>query len=286
MAMTNKSAGRFAEDQVTIVRGSRRTILRARLVSERIEGRVIGFVVTFDDVTDLLSAQRKAAWSDIARRIAHEIKNPLTPIQLASDRLRKKFKPQSAADSERFEEYVDIISRQVDDIGRMVDEFSAFARMPQPVMERQSLYDLAAGQITLFESKKLELSLKVDNGKSDYVILCDAGLLRQAVTNLLQNAQESLFEHQIKSPKINLFLEENDDEMTLTISDNGPGFPEMDVAQLLEPYVTTRQKGTGLGLAIVSKIMDDHAGRMELGVRDEGGASVKLWFKRPQSGKG
>jgi two-component system nitrogen regulation sensor histidine kinase NtrY len=106
------------------------------------------------------------------------------------------------------------------------------------------------------------------------------------VTNLLQNAQESLFEHQIKSPKINLFLEENDDETTLTISDNGPGFPEMDVAQLLEPYVTTRQKGTGLGLAIVSKIMDDHAGRMELGARDEGGASVKLWFKRPQSGKG
>ena len=286
MTMSNKSARRFAEGQVTIVRGSRRTILRARLVSERIEGRVIGFVVTFDDVTDLLSAQRKAAWSDIARRIAHEIKNPLTPIQLASDRLRKKFKPQSAADSERFEEYVDIISRQVDDIGRMVDEFSTFARMPQPVMERQSLYDLAAGQITLFESKKLELSLEVDNGISDYVILCDAGLLRQAVTNLLQNSQESLFEHQINSPKINLFLEENDDETTLTISDNGPGFPEMDVAQLLEPYVTTRQKGTGLGLAIVNKIMDDHAGRMELGARDEGGASVKLWFKRPQSGKG
>ena len=286
MTVTNKSPRRFAEGQVTIVRGSRRTILRARLVSERIEGRVIGFVVTFDDITDLLSAQRKAAWSDIARRIAHEIKNPLTPIQLASDRLRKKFRPQSAADSERFEEYVDIISRQVDDIGRMVDEFSAFARMPQPMMERASLYDLAAGQITLFESRKLEISLEVDNGKSDYVILCDAGLLRQAVTNLLQNAHESLFEHQVKSPKISLFLEENDDEMTLTISDNGPGFPEMDVAQLLEPYVTTRQKGTGLGLAIVSKIMDDHAGRMELGARDEGGASVKLWFKRPQSGKG
>ena len=285
MGMTKKATRRFAEDQITLVRDTRRTILRARVVSERIEGRIIGFVVTFDDVTDLLSAQRKAAWSDIARRIAHEIKNPLTPIQLASDRLRKKFKPKSAAESERFEEYVDIISRQVDDIGRMVDEFSAFARMPQPVMEAGSLYDLVSGQITLFESKKLQISLEVDNGQSDYVIICDPGLLRQAITNLLQNARESLLENNVKSPHISLLLQETDDDTILTIGDNGPGFPDMDIAQLLEPYVTTRQKGTGLGLAIVSKIMDDHAGRMELGAAESGGASVKLWFKRPQSDK-
>ena len=285
MGMTKKATRRFAEDQITLVRDTRRTILRARVVSERIEGRVIGFVVTFDDVTDLLSAQRKAAWSDIARRIAHEIKNPLTPIQLASDRLRKKFKPKSAADSERFEEYVDIISRQVDDIGRMVDEFSVFARMPQPVMEAESLYDLVSGQITLFESKKLQISLEVDNGQSDYVIICDPGLLRQAITNLLQNARESLLENNVKSPQITLLLQETDDDTILTISDNGPGFPDMDIAQLLEPYVTTRQKGTGLGLAIVSKIIDDHAGRMELGVAESRGASVKLWFKRRKSDK-
>ena len=259
--------------------------MRARVVAERIEGRIIGFVVTFDDVTDLLSAQRKAAWSDIARRIAHEIKNPLTPIQLASDRLRKKFKPKSAADSERFEEYVGIITRQVDDIGRMVDEFSAFARMPQPVMEAGSLYDLVAGQIKLFESKKLKISLEVDNGQSDYVIICDSGLSRQALTNLLQNAQESLLEHHVKSPHIILMLQETDEDTILTVNDNGPGFPDMDIAQLLEPYVTTRQKGTGLGLAIVSKIMDDHVGRMQLGAADGGGASVKLSFKRPQPGK-
>ena len=255
------------------------------MVSERIEGRIIGFVVTFDDVTDLLSAQRKAAWSDIARRIAHEIKNPLTPIQLASDRLRKKFKPKSVADSERFEEYVDIITRQVDDIGRMVDEFSAFARMPQPVMEPGSLCDLVEGQIKLFESKKLKISLEVDNGQSDYVVICDSGMLRQAVTNLLQNAQESLREHHVKSPHIRVLLQETDENTILTLNDNGPGFPDMDIAQLIEPYVTTRQKGTGLGLAIVNKIMDDHAGRMELGAADCGGASVKLSFKRPHSGK-
>ena len=228
-------------------------ILRARAVSERIEGRTIGFVVTFDDVTDLLSAQRKAAWSDIARRIAHEIKNPLTPIQLASDWLRKKFKPKLAADLERFEEYVNIITRQVDDIGRMVDEFSAFARMPQPAMEAESLNELVAGQIKLFESKKLKISMEVDNSQSEYVIICDPGLLRQAVTNLLQNAQESLREHHVKSPRIRLLLQETDEYTILTVNDNGPGFPDMDIAQLLEPYVTTRQKGTGLGLAIVNK---------------------------------
>ena len=285
MSMTKKATRRFAEDQITLVRETTRTVLRARAVIERIEGRVIGFVVTFDDVTDLLSAQRKAAWSDIARRIAHEIKNPLTPIQLASDRLRKRFKPKSAAESKRFEEYVDIISRQVGDIGRMVDEFSAFARMPQPLMEAGSLSDLVSGQIKLFESKQLQISLKVDNGQSDYVIICDSGLLRQAITNLLQNARESLLENNVKSPHILITLQETVDDTILTISDNGPGFPDMDVAQLLEPYVTTRQKGTGLGLAIVSKIMDDHAGRLELSSRNVGGASVKLCFKRSQSDK-
>jgi len=142
-----------------------------------------------------------------------------------------------------------------------------------------------SGQITLFESKKLQISLEVDNGQSDYVIICDPGLLRQAITNLLQNARESLLENNVKSPHISLLLQETDDDTILTISDNGPGFPDMDIAQLLEPYVTTRQKGTGLGLAIVSKIMDDHAGRMELGATESGGASVKLWFKRPQSDK-
>jgi len=285
MALADQSKRRFVEDQITLVRESRRTILRARMVSEIIEGRIIGYVVTFDDVTDLLSAQRKAAWSDIARRIAHEIKNPLTPIQLASDRLRKKFKPKSKTDADRFEEYVDIITRQVGDIGRMVDEFSAFARMPQPVMEPQSLYDLTAGQIKLFETKKIQLAFEVDNGQSEYVIICDAGLLRQALTNLLQNAQESLLEHHVKAAKIDLLLQEFDEETVLTVSDNGPGFPDMDFTQLLEPYVTTRQKGTGLGLAIVSKIMDDHGGHMELGRADAGGAMVTLRFVRYRPSK-
>jgi two-component system nitrogen regulation sensor histidine kinase NtrY len=285
MALADQSKRRLVEDQITLVRESRRTILRARMVSEIIEGRIIGYVVTFDDVTDLLSAQRKAAWSDIARRIAHEIKNPLTPIQLASDRLRRKFKPKSKTDADRFEEYVDIITRQVGDIGRMVDEFSAFARMPQPVMEPQSLYDLTAGQIKLFETKKIQLAFEVDNGQSEYVIICDAGLLRQALTNLLQNAQESLLEHHVKAAKIDLLLQEFDEETVLTVSDNGPGFPDMDVTQLLEPYVTTRQKGTGLGLAIVSKIMDDHGGRMELGRADAGGAMVTLRFVRYRPSK-
>ena len=140
---------KFAEDQIILTRAGRRPTLRARIASEKVDGRVIGYVVTFDDVTDLLTAQRKAAWSDVARRIAHEIKNPLTPIQLAADRLRRKYQPDDQRASAQFGEYLSIIGRQVDDIGRMVDEFSSFARMPQPVMKPLPLRDLALGQVAL-----------------------------------------------------------------------------------------------------------------------------------------
>jgi two-component system nitrogen regulation sensor histidine kinase NtrY len=243
-----------------------------------IEGRVIGYVVTFDDVTSLLSAQRKAAWSDIARRIAHEIKNPLTPIQLASDRLLKKYRPDDQKAADQFEEYVRIIMRQVDDIGRMVDEFSAFARMPQPEMDRHSLLEIVNGQISLFASKGLSLDVEIDDAKHDYTTICDAGLVRQALTNLLQNAKDSLQEHHVVAPAIHISIASEDLMIAITLTDNGPGFPEMDFGKLLEPYVTTRQKGTGLGLAIVSKIMEDHGGKMRLGKADSGGALICLKF--------
>jgi len=252
--------------------------LRARIVAEMIEGRVIGYVVTFDDVTSLLNAQRKAAWSDIARRIAHEIKNPLTPIQLASERLRKKYRPTKAEDAAKFEEYVEIIGRQVGDIGRMVDEFSAFARMPQPKMEHASLIEIASGQTALFADNKAVITLSVDNADEPYMTLCDPGLVRQALTNLLQNAIDSLDDHHVDTPQIELGLATDQAGIRLTVTDNGPGFPEMDLAKLLEPYVTTRQTGTGLGLAIVSKIMEDHGGELQLGRAASGGAVVTLLF--------
>ena len=278
LAITNQKKRRFGEEQIILQQQNSHLILRARIVSEVIEGRVIGYVVTFDDVTSLLSAQRKAAWSDIARRIAHEIKNPLTPIQLASDRLLKKYRPDDQKAADQFEEYVRIIMRQVDDIGRMVDEFSAFARMPQPEMDRHSLLEIVNGQISLFASKDLSLDVEIDDAKQDYTTICDAGLVRQALTNLLQNAKDSLQEHHVAAPAIRISMASEDDMIAITLADNGPGFPEMDLGKLLEPYVTTRQKGTGLGLAIVSKIMEDHGGNMQLGKADGGGALVCLKF--------
>ena len=278
LAITNQKKRRFGEEQIILQRQNSHLVLRARIVSEVIEGRVIGYVVTFDDVTSLLSAQRKAAWSDIARRIAHEIKNPLTPIQLASDRLLKKYRPDDQKAADQFEEYVRIIMRQVDDIGRMVDEFSAFARMPQPEMDRHSLLEIVNGQISLFASKDLSLDVEINDAKQDYATICDAGLVRQALTNLLQNAKDSLQEHHVAAPAIHISMASEDDMISITLVDNGPGFPEMDLGKLLEPYVTTRQKGTGLGLAIVSKIMEDHGGNMQLGKANSGGALVCLKF--------
>ena len=265
---------KFAEDQIILTRAGRRLTLRARIASEKVDGRVIGYVVTFDDVTDLLTAQRKAAWSDVARRIAHEIKNPLTPIQLAADRLRRKYQPDDQQASLQFSEYLSIIGRQVDDIGRMVDEFSSFARMPQPVMKPLALRELALGQVALYEAQNVTFVTDLDGDAAGGMILGDAGLLRQALTNIIQNALDSLAETSDDTPEIRLVMTVNDGFVCLGISDNGPGFPDMDRAQLLEPYVTNREKGTGLGLAIVSKIVQDHSGELELHDADGGGACV------------
>ena len=281
LVSTAKSRKRnFAEEQIMLERSGQHLTLRARIAAERVDGAIIGYVVTFDDVTDLLSAQRKAAWSDIARRIAHEIKNPLTPIQLASDRLRRKYTPEDEAAGEQFTEYLSIIGRQVEDIGRMVDEFSAFARMPQPAMAPVDLQALVAGQITLFEDDAVTLSMVTDDPDASYTVLGDAGLLRQAVLNLIQNGVDSLRESRTKAPRIELALAHDAGIVTLKIMDNGPGYPDMDRSKLLEPYVTHRAKGTGLGLAIVSKIVQDHAGTLELLDAEEGGACaiIRLGF--------
>ena len=267
---------RFAEEQIMLERDGTSLTLRARIATERVDGRVIGYVVTFEDVTDLLTAQRKAAWSDVARRIAHEIKNPLTPIQLAADRLRRKYRPEDEAEGEQFSEYLSIIGRQVDDIGRMVDEFSDFARMPQPVMKELSLAELAHGQVALYEAQKVDFYTDLDTDPDGGMVMGDAGLLRQALTNIIQNAIDSLSGAMVEVPQIRLALSVNDGQVCLAVSDNGPGFPKKDRASLLEPYVTGRDKGTGLGLAIVSKIIQDHSGELELADDDDGGAMVVI----------
>ena len=265
-----------AEEQIDLFVEGRRITLRARISVESVESRIIGYVVTFDDVTDLLSAQRKAAWSDVARRIAHEIKNPLTPIELAADRLSKKFKPDDER-NEKYQEYLDIISRQVADIGRMVDEFSAFARMPAPRFASASLRELILGQVQLFANNEqnVALSFDYDEAAADFVSI-DEGLMRQAVNNLVQNALNVLTENNVKKPQIVISMTQKTDEIELTISDNGPGFPDMDLTKLFEPYMTTRDKGTGLGLAIAQKIINDHGGLIRLANHKDGGALVRI----------
>ena len=267
---------KFVEEQIILTGEGSRLTLRARIATERVDGRVIGYVVTFDDVTDLLAAQRKAAWSDIARRIAHEIKNPLTPIQLAADRLRRKYKPDDEVASQQFSEYLSIIGRQVDDIGRMVDEFSAFARMPQPVMQPLSLRELAIGQVALFEGQGVAIKASLGDKNMPAMVIGDAGLLRQALTNIIQNAMDSLGGAGLEKPRIDLQLTPHEGVFKLAVTDNGPGFPDIDRARLVEPYVTKRDKGTGLGLAIVSKIVQDHGGELELQDAKGGGARVVI----------
>lgn len=285
----NKGKGR-AEEQIDLFVLDKRISLRARISAEYVEKRIIGYVVTFDDVTALLAAQRKAAWSDVARRIAHEIKNPLTPIELAADRLSKKYNPESEEESVKYQEYINIISRQVGDIGRMVDEFSSFARMPAPRYKLSQLSALVQGQIALFatndddnpnDSHNVAIHFEAADELHDMMLL-DQGLIRQLMTNVMQNAMNALQEAAISSPYIAVRIENDQaDNIILTIKDNGPGFPDGDLVKLFEPYMTTRDSGTGLGLAIVQKIVDDHNGHIALSnaVADTGekiGAIVQI----------
>ncbi|WP_064742133.1 sensor histidine kinase NtrY-like [Inquilinus limosus] len=281
--------GRVVEGQVKIRRGGEMRVLLARIAAERLDGEVRGFVVTFDDVTELLSAQRKAAWADVARRIAHEIKNPLTPIQLSAERLKRKYLKQISDDPQTFITCTETIVRQVGDIGRMVDEFSAFARMPSPVMKAIDLSEICQQALFLQRNAHPKIGFAFSQPDDRPLVPCDSRQLSQAVTNLLQNAADAI-EGRIAEgrdlPKgqVRMILDYADGEAWITVEDNGKGLPADDRDRLTEPYVTTRTKGTGLGLAIVKKIMEDHGGRLVLEDRPGGGARVSLVFPLEQAG--
>jgi two-component system nitrogen regulation sensor histidine kinase NtrY len=271
------------ELQLELQRDAQRISVFSRITVEWDEARITGYVVTFDDITDLLSAQRKAAWSDIARRIAHEIKNPLTPIQLSAERLRSKYLQQISTDADIFESLTNTIVRQVGDIGRMVDEFSDFARMPAPVFSDENLCALVRQQLALQQTAHPEISLVQHFPDLPVDLVCDSGLVRQALTNLLQNAVDAIESHGSQGGdgvvgKIVVSVMSQDDNVVVEVADNGLGLPEGLRHRLTEPYVTTREKGTGLGLAIVTKIMEDHDGIVELLDRDGGGARARLVF--------
>jgi len=249
-----------------------RRIFLVRIVVDESGGDKTGAVLTFDDITDLQSAQRKAAWSDVARRIAHEIKNPLTPIQLSAERLKRKYLKQIDDDPETFERCTDTIVKHVEDIGRMIKEFSDFARMPEPVIAEQEIKPLIQEVLTLYEQAHRNVAFKfsVADGRKGYKSHFDAQLVRQAFSNLVKNAVDSLeaCKEDGCDGILEIMLMEKDDEaLAVVVSDNGDGFPEgEEIARLTEPYVSKKPKGTGLGLAIVKKIMEDHEGSLVLGV--------------------
>ncbi|KAA5607307.1 PAS domain-containing sensor histidine kinase [Roseospira marina] len=281
---------RPAQAEMSHGQGGRTLTLLVRVSAERDEdGDILGYVLTFDDITELQQAQRKAAWADVARRIAHEIKNPLTPIQLSAERLKRRYLKQLTHDQDTFVQCTDTIVRHVGDIGQMVDEFSAFARMPAPSMRPERLDEIVRQAVVLQRTAYTRIAFHTDLPEAAVKMHCDARQISQALTNLLKNAVEGI-DGRLEKEKdqatepgiITVRVEERSDETAIVVEDNGKGLPDGDRNRLTEPYVTTRSKGTGLGLAIVRKILEDHGGSLRLDDRPGGGARVSMVIPRPE----
>jgi two-component system nitrogen regulation sensor histidine kinase NtrY len=274
---------KMAQRQISFVQKDRTLFLNVRVTAERLDGQIEGYIATFDDITELMAAQRTAAWADVARRVAHEIKNPLTPIQLASERIKRKYtKLVGSEEGENLGRYVDTILRHVGDIRHMVEEFVSFARMPTPKIREENLTEIVRKSLFSEQNSNPEIAYTA-NLKEEIHLACDGVQMGQVLTNLLQNAAQSLLpegEEFTLLPEggrhIWLDLHREADECLLTIQDNGPGFPPDKLHRVLEPYYTTRSKGTGLGLAIVKKIVEDHGGNLMLANREEGGARIVI----------
>ena len=263
----NHPQGRHQEQLIVTQGGIERT-LNVRVAGDPGQPEA-GFVMTFDDISELVVAQRNSAWSDIARRIAHEIKNPLTPIQLSAERLKRKYANEVVSDKDVFEQCTNTIIRQVGDIGRMVDEFSSFARMPAAVMRTSELDEIARQAVFLQRVGHPEIEYRFLPAEEPVTVQCDPRLVSQALTNVLKNAAEAIDAAQARglAPKqneIEVVIEKREGAAAITVTDTGVGLPATDRLRLTEPYMTTREKGTGLGLAIVHKIMEDHGGHLTL----------------------
>jgi two-component system nitrogen regulation sensor histidine kinase NtrY len=281
---------RQSAGQIAITRGGRDRMVNVRAVREG-EGSGAGLVVTLDDITDLVLAQRTAAWADVARRIAHEIKNPLTPIQLSAERIRRKFGKVIIEDKDVFEQCTATIVRQVEDIRRMVDEFSSFARMPKPSLMRDDIAETVRQIVFLMRVGNPELTISENLPEGSVLARFDRRLVSQALTNVIKNATEAIEAVPMdeRGPgKIDIAFERREDgRIVIDVVDNGKGLPADQRQKLLEPYMTTREGGTGLGLAIVGKILEDHGGGIELLDRPDAaqgkrGARIRLWF--PETG--
>lgn len=267
MALQNDRTSHHA--QISLIRKGKEFTVNARIAAEFFEGSRDGFVLTLDDITELVTAQRTSAWADVARRIAHEIKNPLTPIQLSAERLRRRFgKDLDERDQEIFDKCTTTIVRQVGDIGRMVDEFSSFARMPKPTFEKGDLRECLKEAVYVREVAQPEIAFSIELPDKPMIGYFDERLISQAIANLVKNAGEAIApsDHAAADFRGEIKVRATYDiaAMTIEIIDNGKGWPKENRHQLLEPYMTTRKKGTGLGLAIVVKVVEDHKGKVEL----------------------
>jgi two-component system nitrogen regulation sensor histidine kinase NtrY len=272
---------------VTLKSGARNRTIDVRVTTESSSETQHGYVITLDDITELVTAQRTSAWGDVARRIAHEIKNPLTPIQLSAERLRRKYGKQLTGDREVFEQCTETIIRQVGDIGRMVDEFSAFAKTPKPVVETHNLSEIARQVVFLMRVGYPDVKFDIEVPNEPLTSRFDRRLISQALTNIIKNAVEAIeaVPADVRGKgQISVQVSKQGELAIIDVIDNGIGLPQKDRDRLLEPYVTTREKGTGLGLAIVGKILEEHGGGISLRdgpERSDGGrrgAWVRLVF--------
>jgi two-component system, NtrC family, nitrogen regulation sensor histidine kinase NtrY len=274
---------RLFSEEIKLERNGHSCILMVNIAGEKLGAETLGYVVTFDDVTELLSAQRKAAWADVARRIAHEIKNPLTPIQLSAERLKRKYMRQIKDDPDTFSLCTDTIIRQVEEIGKMVDEFSSFARMPQATLKNENLSEICQRALFLERNRLNNIDYQLELPDDPIYLRCDSLQIGQALTNLLKNAAESVSAHNKQAIgvircSLSHVLTNGSPLTSIAIHDNGAGLPEVGWENLTEPYVTSREGGTGLGLAIVKKIMEDHSGKIVLSNNEDGGATINLLF--------
>jgi len=258
---------RLVQRQLTLKRDNQERNFSVRVTSEQGADSEHGYVITIDDITELVVAQRTSAWADIARRIAHEIKNPLTPIQLSAERLRRKYGKTVAEDDGVFDQCTTTIVRQVEDIKRMVDEFSRFARMPKAVMADEDVADTVRQVVFLLRVAHPNIDFEVELPEENMPARLDRRLISQALTNIVKNATEAIGAVPptvLGRGRIVVSVKRDGKDIVVDVIDNGIGLPKENRQRLLEPYVTTREKGTGLGLAIVGRILEEHGGRIEL----------------------
>ncbi len=282
---------RLYQSQIVLMRGARERTLNVRVTTDVSPSEEYSHVVTLDDITDLITAQRTSAWADVARRIAHEIKNPLTPIQLSAERLKRRYGRVITEGRDVFDQCTDTIIRQVDDIKRMVDEFSAFARMPKPMLEEEDLRTCVEQVLFLMREGHPDITFEAHLPDAPMIARFDRRLVTQALTNITKNATEGIAavpEEERGRGQVEVSLQRDGGMAVIDIVDNGKGFPAENRQRLLEPYMTTRSDGTGLGLAIVAKIFEDHGGGIDLldaamDGRHGRGARVRLFFPFPQT---